>query len=712
MDLKEIQVCITSICKIGCNYCHLNKDGENMSLETFKNIIKTAKKNNISAIRLTGGNIFEHPNLIQFLEIIKKNNLKSIVNISIITIKKIQKILKYSNYILFSFHNIKQFETYKNELIELKQNKNVYLMGCAVFENKWIKNLKELSNQIEKLDTFFFLRDTNKTDKKYFQNLNECIERSSQISQKIKYANGFPLCLVSQQNIKLCSGSKFDNGNEKIYIKPNGIIKPSAYSKIELGNINEPNNISQIWQNNQNKTKNILNSIELCKKCKIKNYCENGILTIEDYNIDPLFKHVYYNKYTTKFQEILKQKLFKIKNINDLKILYHENSSFYMQYPPSNYWENTTEKFIKKNLKLKKEKLSLYIHFPFCNANCKFCNVEKFKHFEKEKHLKKILDDIEKYKPIIENNEIISVYFGGGSPQLMGKEGAQMIFEKLFSLFKNKPKEVNFELYPKNYDKELIKYIEKYVTRISIGIQCLDENNLKKLNRITSKKEIIEFVEKIKNHNFKELNLDVIYGLFMNNPDKFKTDFLEILNLKPTHITYQPLHFTKELEFEDKSNNIANQILLNTLGRKILEKKGFNQNSAEDFSLREKLIYQSAMLKQKNLLGIGKNTFSFINNSYYKNENENYFFYKLKEKDKLFGKLFLASRFLRVNYSKLNEKFNINYKSEFSDSIKILLKYNFIKFEQNKIIITKEGNDYVDLISNIFSLNNLDYKLK
>lgn len=716
MQLHEIQICITNKCSINCSYCHIDRSSpEIINSETFRRIVDHAKKQGIPAIRLTGGDIFQHPKLKEFLMYLKKNHMRSIINTHIKRIKDIHKILNLCDIILVSFHNIDEIENNIENLknISLKTD----LMGTAVFTKAWIPSLKKLSDLKNTIgfSPFFFLRNINESSKEYFSDLNELAERLTRFNKKEKnpilISNAFPLCFVSSEGIRYCSGKQFDNGFSRLYAAPNGNIKPSAYSSIELANINDPGfSFKEIYNKNKISVDNIINNNKNCQNCKINDYCGSGICANDNYSSDPLLQHVFHNKFTTKLQEIEKQELPNSNFQKDLRLIYHQNSSFYMRYPPSKYLKQIDEVSLRKKLKLKAGKINIYIHFPFCKGYCKFCTVKKINNHEMEKYKQHILEEIYKYKDIISNNYVETVYFGGGTPQLMGYENVRIIFKKLFSLIKNKPLEVNFELFPKDYDEKLMKLLKKYVTRISIGVQCLDDCAFQKLNRNSTKKEIIEFIQKIKHHNFDKINFDFIFGIYINNPENFESDFKEILSYYPDHITYQPLHFTKDMGF-DKDNNLTNAFNLNQLGRNILEKQGYQQNSAEDFSKGDKVKYQDALLLQKNLIGLGNGSYGFMNDIAYQNEKGDFFFHKLTSTDKLFGELFLSARFLKIDIRLLDKRYNINFKAIFSDSLKYLIRMKYIEIKKNILYITKQGRNYVDLITNTLALNNLDYKL-
>ncbi len=676
--MNELQLCLTNKCNIGCKYCHIDKSKiKNISLKVVKKTVKEAKKNNIEYIRLTGGSIFEHENLNEIINYIKESKIKIILNISS---KELHKLYHFYDILLISYLGVE----------DLKKLEQKEVMGCIVFQKKWLNHIKEVVNFVEDNNfvSFFFLRDTNENSKEYFNDYCEFIERICRLTDKITFANAFPLCYISFNNIKYCSGSKFDNGNKRMYITQEGNIKASSYSKV-LGNVFE-DDLKEIWQDNKKKINEDFEKIELCKNCKIKDICKGGI------HNDLIKENVFENNFKTKLQKKIIKVLPETNYNADLRQLYYENSDFFMRYIPFN--------IMKKGItpEINNEKLSLYVHFPFCKGFCKFCKIEKLE--KSEEYIQDLLKDIENNKELIQNNKIEAIYFGGGTPQLMGLNNAKKIFEKLFSYVKE-VKEVSFETFPGYYDNELFKYIKKYVNRISIGVQCFNDEILKKMNRNSSKREIIDFIKKIKQLGFETINFDVIYGLFINNKEEFEKDFREILEYNPDQITLQPLHFIKEIKYE---GNIENEIELNKTARKILKEKGFNQTTGEDFSKGKKFLYQKNLLNDNNILGLGNKTFSIINNTHLWKEN-GIKSYKSTRFDQLYSRLFLKSRTLNLNIEELNS-YEINYKTMFSDSLKYLLKLDWIIIKDNIITITKEGKEYVDLISNILSLSNLDYK--
>jgi radical SAM protein with 4Fe4S-binding SPASM domain len=677
MKLNELQLSLTNKCRINCAHCHVEKGNRMMSSETLRKCAEQAKKSGVGWIRLTGGDVFEHEKLEEAIEYLKSEGLKIILNIAS---ERIQRALKLDyDLLLVSFKNIDEIKNNKKTLKEKAES----TMGCIVFRKEWLKRLKELSRLADEinLNSLFFLRDTGAKTREYFMQLNECIERTLQMTKKITFANAFPMCLVAEQNIKYCAGGRFDNGNERLYITEEGAIKPSAYSNTILGDISKTT-LKEALNENQKRAQKIYGA--KCLNCSLKEYCGGGITGNKE---DLLIKHSFENPHLTKLQEKIK------KNSTEIEKTYFENSDFFMRYIPF-------EKMKTKKIKIKQPKEAcIYVHFPYCANNCGFCRIKKIKTGMKE-YTDELIKEINENE-MITKCKIKAVYFGGGSPQLMGKENAEKIFNCLAGRIKNTPEEISFELFPSDYDKELMKFLEGRATRISIGVQCLNDRILKSTGRKTERKKIIEFVKKARAEGFKKINLDVIYGLFSECPEEFAQDFNEILGLKPDSVTIQPLHFSSGKNGE----------MLNETARKMLSENDYEQVSAEDFSKYGLFEYQKCLLNSGNIIGIGRGSFSQINGVHTRtDENGKKTFHKETAAEKIYGKLFFGARLMKLSIKEIDKKFGISFKACFSDSLRLLLRKKFAEIKNDEFIITEKGKAYTDLIANIITLNNEDYK--
>jgi oxygen-independent coproporphyrinogen-3 oxidase len=328
-----------------------------------------------------------------------------------------------------------------------------------------------------------------------------------------------------------------------------------------------------------------------------------------------------------------------------------------------------------------------------------------------------LLKEFDKYKNVLKNKNFKNIYIGGGTPTIIGKDNFEKIFNKLFSyLNKENVKEITIEVFPSNFDSDLFDYLQKYVTRVSVGIQCFNNEILKDVNRNSKVSEIKDFLEKLKPYNFIK-NFDIIYGLYLEKEDNYLKDLQEIISFNPENITYQALHNSKkiiesdDIFFQDYLKKLKQ---LNINGREFLEKNDYIQYTSEDFvkKNKKKFSYQLDFLNNKNMLAIGIDSVSFMGRRYFLNNGKKeYTYYKLKDYELFIKRLSTKIRLLNLDF----EEFPTNLQDfllVFSESLDYLTKNDLISIDDKSMKITKKGLCYADLISQILTLNNFDYKRK
>ena len=294
MILNELQLCLTNSCSYKCAHCHVDKSEIKFFPKNhIDQVIAIAKSWKVPAIRLTGGDVFEHEDLKEILKEIKINGLQVIVNSTIKRIGDVFPLLDYIDILLFSFTAISDVHENGERLGTIKERmKPGNLMGCFVFEPNWLDRVNEIHGIEEHFDVFFFLRDVNTSSYRYFITLHKFISRSFSTIDKIKVANGFPLCILPPKYIARCAGGRFDNGHERLYIDCEGRLKTAAYSNIVLENISDSSlDIHDAWHMNQKKIRNLLNETLPCCNCVLRPYCKGGILVKEGYGEDPLLRY-------------------------------------------------------------------------------------------------------------------------------------------------------------------------------------------------------------------------------------------------------------------------------------------------------------------------------------------------------------------------------------------------------------------------------------
>ena len=234
---------------------------------------------------------------------------------------------------------------------------------------------------------------------------------------------------------------------------------------------------------------------------------------------------------------------------------------------------------------LKKIPLSLYIHLPWCEKKCPYCdfNVTTNKIDEDEDRLiKAIIQDIDKSNEIINNRKFLSIYFGGGTPSLVGYDQIDKIIKYLKANdLVEANAEISFELNPNEVNRDYIKSISEVgINRLSIGIQSFNNETLASLERNHREYQSLKALEVIS--EFKEVtsSIDLIYGVMDQSVDSLQKDLdifishnLDHLSLYQLTIEPNTIFYKKELRIPDE--NVIEE--MEFIAEKNLNLNGFNQ---------------------------------------------------------------------------------------------------------------------------------------
>lgn len=352
---------------------------------------------------------------------------------------------------------------------------------------------------------------------------------------------------------------------------------------------------------------------------------------------------------------------------------------------------------------------SVYIHIPFCDNICSYCDF--CKQFYNENLVNKYLIELEKEIKSKYQGEILkTIYIGGGTPSSLNTNELEKLFNiiKIFKL--DNDYEFTIEVNPESINEEkLILFKNNHVNRISIGIESTNLDFLKYLNRKYTYEEAKEKVLLI-NKYFNNINVDLIYGLENETIKDLEKDIDNILLLPITHIsTYSLIIENNTVLSINKTKNINEE--LDELMYKTIIKKLANNNfkhyeisnfSKDNYESKHNLVYWN----NKNYYGFGLGASGYIENIRYDNTRSmskylegNYILNKeiLNIKDIISYELILGFRKIDgINIKEFYDKYQTN----------ILDLYNIKELIEKNILIVK--NDYIKInYDMIYVMNNI-----
>lgn len=233
------------------------------------------------------------------------------------------------------------------------------------------------------------------------------------------------------------------------------------------------------------------------------------------------------------------------------------------------------------------DSVSVYIHVPFCKSICSYCDFCKVL-YNKEwvvnylKELKKEIED--RYM----GESVSTIYIGGGTPSCLSLKEIEylLLLKNLFNI--NNLVEFTFECNIEDISFELLTLLKKYdVTRLSIGIESFNKDNLSVMKRNHNYDDVKEKIELVRRLGFDNINLDLIYALPNEKMGVLKKDLKMILSLNPEHIsTYSlEIHDNTYLNYQNiKPINEDDDYEMYELICKKLTKAGYNHYEISNFS--------------------------------------------------------------------------------------------------------------------------------
>ena len=189
----------------------------------------------------------------------------------------------------------------------------------------------------------------------------------------------------------------------------------------------------------------------------------------------------------------------------------------------------------------------LYIHIPFCKKACHYCNF----HFStnqkyKSDFLEALCKELDIRSIELNDNILESIYFGGGTPSLLGYEDITTILNVIYDNYKvDTNVEITLEANPDDLNPKKVKQLSlTKINRLSIGVQSFIDSELKLMNRAHDSKKALKSVEDSKKV-FDNISVDLLYGLpnssveTLNYNLKILTDF-DVNHISSYAITIEP----------------------------------------------------------------------------------------------------------------------------------------------------------------------------
>ena len=197
----------------------------------------------------------------------------------------------------------------------------------------------------------------------------------------------------------------------------------------------------------------------------------------------------------------------------------------------------------------------IYIHWPFCSAKCPYCdfNSHVSKKVKQKQWLKGYLSEIQRVRNAVGPRLVNSVFFGGGTPSLMDPEVVEAVIGAIKSSFPiSNQLEVTLEANPTSVEAgRFAAYQDAGVNRISMGIQALNDPDLRRLGRLHTAQEARLAFETARNI-FARISFDLIYARQYQTLAQWRAELSEALAMAVDHFSLYQLTVETGTAFGDR----------------------------------------------------------------------------------------------------------------------------------------------------------------
>lgn len=377
------------------------------------------------------------------------------------------------------------------------------------------------------------------------------------------------------------------------------------------------------------------------------------------------------------------------------------------------------------------KKLGLYIHIPFCQRKCNYCDflsapaTKQVQNAYMETLQKEIREKATEYREW----SVDTVFIGGGTPTSVSYEMLVEMVETVKTEFcLDNGCEITMECNPGTVTLEALKaYRSVGINRLSIGLQSTDDELLKKLGRIHNYEEFLETYRWAREAGFDNINVDIMSALPNQTLEQYEETLQKVVSLGVEHISAYSLIVEEGTPFfdwyeQDKlmlpDEDTERQMYYKT--KEVLEKAGYFRYEISNYAKKGfECLHNVRYWVRKPYLGLGLGASSFVEGERYKNVSDlNEYItdngYRKKEDAELLSEREAMEEFMFLGLRLTKGVSKVQFKKEFGKAISVvyaevieeLQRQQLIEEDEDRVWLTEYGVDVSNVVLSEFLLDN------
>ena len=366
----------------------------------------------------------------------------------------------------------------------------------------------------------------------------------------------------------------------------------------------------------------------------------------------------------------------------------------------------------------------IYLHIPFCKQACYYCDF----HFSTSMKMKSdfllaLNKEIKLQKDYLKGEVINTLYFGGGTPSLLGYDDLMPLFDSMNDNFLlATDMEITLEANPDDLSLKKLKELRNTpINRLSIGVQSFMEEDLLFMNRAHTANEAIKSIINAQDIGFKNLTIDMIYGVPTLSNDQWKKNLETAFSMDIPHLSCYCLTVEPKTAFasfinkgivpdvdEQKSSNQF-EIMLEEM-----DKHGYEQYEISNFCKDEKYAkHNSSYWLGETYLGLGPSAHSYNGNARQWNVSNNAAYIKSIFENKIpcesetltpeqkYNEYILTSLRTKwgIDLDKTEKDFGLDNKEYLMNKVNDFIERGLILLKDNHLYLTSKGKLLADNIT-------------